>query len=531
MRIRAVYPFRQEDAMGGQVELSGPDLTSGVPFEGIADGGMLLGHAHGEAVLLARRGDEVYAVGATCTHYSGPLAEGLLVRDEVHCPWHHACFSLRTGEAVAAPALNPIPCYDVERVGDRVRVGQKREVPHKELPTTVLPGSVVIVGAGAAGNAAAEMVRREGYPGKIILVGAEETVPVDRPNLSKDYLAGTAPEEWIPLRGKDFYDSQGIELKLGQAVTALDTKARKLTFADGSTLGYGALVLAMGAEVNKLPVPGADLPHVRYLRTLADSREIIARAEKAKRAVVIGASFIGLEVAASLRQRKLEVHVVGPEARPLERVLGSELADFVRALHEEHGVTFHLGRKPVTIDAQRVTLDDGATLDADLVVVGVGVHPRVELAEKAGLKIDRGVVVNEYLETSAPGVYAAGDLARWPDPRVGAIRVEHWVVAERQGQVAARNLLGKRERFRAVPFFWSQHYDVPIAYVGHAEKWDALEVAGSIRDKSCVVAYRAGGKIIAVASIYRDLESLKAEAALERDDQASLEKILAAARG
>ncbi len=517
--------------MGGQAELSGPDLTKGVPFASVSDGGMLLGQANGEAVLLVRRGEQMYAVGATCSHYSGPLAEGLLVRDEIRCPWHHACFSLKTGEALAAPALNPIPCYRVERRGELVVLGAKIDPPQKDLPTTVLPASVVIVGAGAAGNAAAEMLRREGYPGKIVLIGAEDALPVDRPNLSKDYLAGSAPEEWIPLRSRDFYKEQGIELRLGQRVTALDTKTRKLTLSDGTSLPYGALLLATGAAVNQLSIPGADGANVHYLRSLADSRAIIAKLGQSKRAVVIGASFIGLEVAASLRQRKLEVHVVGPETRPLERVLGPELGDFVRALHEEHGVTFHLGCKPASIDARGVTLDDGTVVPADLVVVGVGVHPELALAEQAGLTIDRGVVVSEYLETSAPAVYAAGDIARWPDPHSGGkIRVEHWVVAERQGQVAARNILGKRERFRAVPFFWSQHYDVQVTYLGHAEKWDAIEIAGSLKDKSCLVAYRAGGKIVAMASIFRDQESLRAEAAMERGDHKALEKLLADAR-
>jgi NADPH-dependent 2,4-dienoyl-CoA reductase/sulfur reductase-like enzyme len=267
----------------------------------------------------------------------------------------------------------------------------------------------------------------------------------------------------------------------------------------------------------RLPIPGADQPHVHPLRSLNDGRAIIASAKDARRAVVIGASFIGLEVAAALRARDIEVHVVGLEQRPMERVLGAELGDFVRALHEEHGVIFHLGDTVNAIDGKRAMLKSGGVIEADVVVVGVGVRPRLALAEKAGLAIDRGVKVDAYLETSVPGIYAAGDIARWPDRHSGeAIRVEHWVVAERQGQTAARNMLGQREVFDAVPFFWSQHYDVPINYVGHAEKWDEIAIDGDIGARDCLVRYKSAGRVLAVASIYRDVASLEAEIAMER---------------
>jgi NADPH-dependent 2,4-dienoyl-CoA reductase/sulfur reductase-like enzyme len=349
------------------------------------------------------------------------------------------------------------------------------------------------------------------------MLSNDDAAPVDRPNLSKDYLAGTAPEEWIPLRGDDFYSENGIELRLKTNVTGIDPRAREVTLGHGGKIAYDRLLLATGTEPVRLPIPGADQPHVHTLRSLADSRAIVERAKTARRAVVIGASFIGLEVAAALRARGIEVHVVAPEKRPMERILGGEMGDFVHSLHEEHGVVFHLEDTASAIDGKRVKLKSGGTLEADLVVVGVGVRPRLELAERAGLAVDRGLIVDAYLATKAPEIFAAGDIARWPDPHAGqAIRVEHWVVAERQGQAAALNMLGLREKFEAVPFFWSQHYDIPINYVGHAEKWDELAIEGDIAGKDCLLRYKLGGRTLAVASIFRDVANLQAELAMEQ---------------
>ena len=502
----------------GQSQPSGPDLALGLAFAQLADGAMLLGHVGDRAVLLARRGQEVFAIGATCTHYGGPLAEGLFVDDTVRCPWHHACFSLRTGEALRPPALNPVSCWRVERQGDRIFVREKGAAAPKPapLPAAGVPGSIVILGGGAAGNSAAETLRREGYAGSIAMLSADSSAPYDRPNLSKDYLAGRASEKWIPLRSPEFYREHAIELRLGTRATAIDTARHEVQLEDGSRQHYDALLIAAGAEPVRLDVPGGELPHIHYLRSLADSRAIIRTAETAQRAVVIGASFIGLEVAASLRARKLEVHVVAPDPVPMERVMGREIGGLIRKIHEEHGVQFHLGTTATSIGERKVTLSTGETLAADLVVVGIGVRPALGLAEKAGLAIDRGVAVNEYLETSAAGIFAAGDLARWPDPHTGEkIRVEHWVVAERQGQTAARNMLGRREPFDAVPFFWSMHYDISILHVGHAEKWDKIEIDGRVEARDCRVTYCRAGRALAVATIGRDAESLRAEVELE----------------
>jgi apoptosis-inducing factor 3 len=501
---------------------TGPDLAQGIPLDDLADGGMIGGHVGEEPVLLARRGDEFFAIGSSCSHYGGPLADGLVVADTVRCPWHHARFSLRTGEAVAAPAFNPVSCWRVQKRDGKAWVREKIEPTEQRSAAKGHSASenaerVVIVGGGAAAFATAEMLRREGFAGSVTLLSADDAAPYDRPNCSKDYLAGNAPEDWIPLKPPEFYREHAIEIALGTDVTGIDIKAHQVAIAGGRNVAFDKLVLATGAEPIRLDIPGANEPHVHTLRSLGDARAIIAHAKQAQRVVVVGASFIGLEVAASLRARELEVHVVAPERRPMERVLGREFGDFIRELHEEHGVVFHLEETVTAIEGKNVRLKGGKTLPADLVIVGIGVRPRIQLAEQAGLTIDRGVVVNAYLETSAPGIYAAGDIARWPDPHSGEpLRIEHWVVAERQGQTVARNILGRRERFADVPFFWSQHYDLPINYVGHAEKWDALEIEGDIKARDCVVRYRRDGKLLAVASIYRDVDSLKEEWAMER---------------
>jgi apoptosis-inducing factor 3 len=519
----------------------GPDLSLALTSADLPDGAPIGGHVNDKPVVLVRRGEEVFAVGGSCTHYGGPLADGIVVGDTIRCPWHHACFNLRTGEAMCAPALDPVARWDVEKRGDRWHV--TREIPPVD-GATPMPGAtdrnsttapnapehIVIVGAGAAGHAAAEMLRREGYRGSLTMIGAERSGPVDRPNLSKDYLAGTAEAEWIPLRPPEFFAKHSITLLRDAKVDAIDVATKHVVLADGQSLPYDRLLLATGAEPVRIPLPGSELAHVHYLRSLDDSDAIIAGAKDARRAVVMGASFIGLEVAASLRARGVDVHVVAPETVPLEKVLGAELGGVVRALHENHGVVFHLGQTATGVDAHNVTLKNGDVLAADLVVIGVGVRPRTTLAERAGMRVDRGVSVDETLETSVSGIFAAGDIARWPDARSGdAIRVEHWVVAERMGQTAARNMLREgpaRERYAAVPFFWSAHYDMSIRYVGHVERWDDVHVDGDLAAGDAAVAYRAGGRTLAVATVRRDKLALEVEAAMEHGDDAALDAML-----
>ena len=501
---------------------NGPDFTVGVPTESLGRDVPLLGHVQGEPVVLVRRGAEMFAIGGICSHYGGPLAEGLVVDDTIRCPWHHACFNLRTGEAVRAPALTPVACYAVvEREGRVVVTGTHTTLSRESRRlrrARAAPSSVAIVGAGAAGNSAAEELRRLGFEGPIALIDRDRQAPYDRPSLSKDYLAGTAPEESLPLHPRAHYDELGVELALGRQITTLDPGRKRLMFDDGTSRDFGAIVLATGASPVRLEIPGEQGPPVHYLRTLDDSRAIVETAKGARRAVVLGASFIGLEVAASLRARNVEVHVVAPGQRPLERVLGREFGEFIRALHERHGVVFHLGRTASRVKTRSIVLQGGEELDADFVVAGIGVTPMTAFAEQAGLLVDNGVVVDAYLETTASGVFAVGDIARWPNPRgEGFVRIEHWVLAQRQGQAVARSLVGERAPFTDVPFFWSQHYDVAINYVGHAERWETIDIDGSFERHDCSVRYRKGGTVLAMASIFRDRENLEAELAMEQE--------------
>lgn len=506
--------------------LSGPDFRVGVKFDGLRESEPLLGHFDGEPVILLRQNGQVFATGAVCTHYGGPLAEGLVVGETIRCPWHHARFDLRTGEAEGAPALNPVPCFNVLRREGLVTIDGKKAADFRAA-CKLNPSSIAIVGAGAAGAACADMLRAKGYSGPVTLAGDEEPGPVDRPNLSKDFLAGTAGEDWIPLRTREYYESIQVELVTDDPAVRISPAEHSVSLRSGRTLSYGALLLATGAEPRSLPIEGADLAHVYRLRTLADSKAIIARAEGARNCAVIGSGFIGLEVAASLRQRGLAVSVIGQDSVPLGKILGPELGKFIRNLHEQHGVRFFLDAKPSAIREDRVEIGNGQFVEADLVILGVGVSPRTSLAEAAGIKAENGVIVDEMLRTSAADVFAAGDIARFPEHISGeSTRIEHWVVAERQGQSVARSMLGIGGSFRQTPFFWSQHYDVAISYVGHASSWDTCEVRGDLNKRDACAIYRRHGKTIAVATIGRDLLSLRVEAALEQGDAADLDAIL-----
>ena len=502
--------------MGEAAGATGPDFSEGIAVSDVPKGGTVAGRVGDEPVLLSSFDGELFAVSGACTHYGGALAEGLISSQTVRCPLHHACFDLRSGAALRAPALDPLDRWLVETEGDRAFVRRKIDGQPSRARARTDVQRIVIIGGGAAGLACAHELRRLGFAGEVTMLSADADPPCDRPNLSKDYLAGTAPEEWLWLRGDDWYSDNRIDLRLSTEVARIDPEARTIRCASNETLPFDRLLIATGAEPNRLPVAGFDAPNAFTLRTVADARAMGEQARPGARAVIIGASFIGLEAAAALRQRDVEIDVVSVEEVPLEHVFGKELGRELQGLHEKNGVRFHLSAVVAGFDGRAVALGGGETIAADFVLVGIGVRPRTALAESAGAAVANGVLVDEFLETSLPGIYAAGDIAAYPNTLSGEqARIEHWVVAERQGQVAAANMLGERRRFDAAPFFWTEQYGVPLRYVGRASGWDAVACEGDFASGSFVARYFVGGTHCATATVGRDAENLEDELRLE----------------
>jgi NADPH-dependent 2,4-dienoyl-CoA reductase/sulfur reductase-like enzyme/nitrite reductase/ring-hydroxylating ferredoxin subunit len=472
-----------------------------------------------EPVLLSRFEDELFAVGGACTHYGATLAEGVTHGTGVRCPLHHACFDLRTGEALRAPALDALDRWLVEVEGEQLFVRRKLEpVPRPRHQAGI--NNVVIVGGGAAGLACAHELRRLGFSGTVTMISADEDPPCDRPNLSKDYLAGSAPEEWLWLRGEDWYRDNNVDLILSTEVSRIDVAARTVHCESGEGFPFDRLLIATGAEPNRLAATGFDRPNVYTLRTVADARTIAAAATPGAQAVIIGASFIALETAAALRQRSVHVDVVSVEEVPLEHVFGRELGLDMQALHERNGVHFHLSAVVHSFDGEAVVLGGGEKIDADFVIAGIGVRPRTAIAESAGVAVDNGILVDAFMETSVPGIYAAGDIASFPEPISGCRgRIEHWVVAERQGEIAAANMLGQRKAFESAPFFWTEQYGVPIRYVGRAAGWDAVTCEGDFESGSFLARYFVDGTHCATATVGRDRDNLEDELRLEAVDR------------
>jgi len=496
---------------------TGPDFSSGFPLGDIPEEGTVAGRVGDEPVLLSRFAGSLYAVSGACTHYGGHLAEGLAEGSSVRCPLHHACFDLKTGQPLRAPALDPLDRWQVDVDSDRAYVSYKLKPQPDEAPEVETDVSrVVIIGGGAAGLACANELRRLGYSGEIVMLSADRDPPCDRPNLSKDFLAGTAPEEWLPLRTGEWYSDNRVDLRLSTEVTRIDPAARTVHCASGENLAYDRLLIATGSEPNRLAVPGFDAENVFTLRSIADARAIAERAKEGARAVIIGASFIAMEAAAALRSRKVEVDIVSVEHVPFDRVFGIALGEHIKKIHEKNGVRFHLGCVASGFDGSAITTTARERIDADFVVVGIGVQPRLHLARIAGAELDNGVVVDATMQTSVAGIYAAGDIAAYPDPITGGrMRIEHWVVAERQGEVAAANMIGQARHFDSAPFFWSEQFGTPIRYVGHASEWDQVIVDGDIDSGSFAIRYFNNGVHCATATIGRDVDNLEDELALE----------------
>lgn len=494
-----------------------PDLLQGVPSRSLGRYGKLVGKVGDESVLVVRTQAGVCAIQATCPHYGAPLAEGCVRDGRIHCPWHHASFDVTDGSICRPPALDPLKTWRVEESEGRIRV--MSPTPRRRISVTPprARGSVVVVGAGAAGTAAVLALREAGHTGPLLLIDPDAAAPYDRPNLSKDYLAGTAPEAWLPLRTNEDLAALDVE-RIVDSVTRISPHEPALELEGGRLVAFDGLILATGAEPRRLEVPGAGRDHVFTLRSLSDCRAIRARAGAGARAVIVGSGFIGLEVAAALRSRDVEVDVVAPEAVPLGALLGPDLGSDLQALHETNGVRFHLGASVQEVHGDHVRLNDGSLLPADLVVVGIGVQPRVSQAAEAGIAADDGVIVDRFLESSREDVYAVGDIACFPDPWTGRrTRIEHWAVAEGQGRTAAFNLLGHRRPFRDIPFFWTSHYGVTVQWSGFSGAWDHVETDGGLADGSLAALYTRGGWPQAAAFVGRDQQALAWALAREKE--------------
>lgn len=500
----------------------------------LGDGEMKEVAAGDEKILLVRIDGRYHALGAHCTHYGAPLARGVLSEDRIVCPWHHACFNAADGDLLEPPALDALPCFDLKIEGEDVVVSLPDPLPDRRTPEMAAPDpetkeEIVILGGGAAGYAAAQTLREDGFAGHITMITREDRAPYDRPNLSKDYLHGHADPAWMPLRPDEFFAEHGIDLLFNKEIQRVDTAARTITFTDGSSRSYTTLLVASGGVPRRLKIDGADLENVFVLRSFDNADTIIAAAERAKRAVVIGASFIGMETAFSLCKRGLEVTVVAPEAVPFEKILGPEIGAMMLKVHESNGVAFKLGASVARLEGsekvEAVVLGNGERIETDLVILGVGVQPATGFIEGLTLAQDGGIIVDEHLR-AADGVYAAGDVAVFTDTLTGErTRIEHWRTALQQGRVAGHNMAGRSEPYDSIPFFWTMQFDVSLRYVGHATKWDEIIYQGDVGSHKFIAFYVRGGRVAAVAGMKHDQEMAALEELMRRDRMPSLEQL------
>jgi NADPH-dependent 2,4-dienoyl-CoA reductase/sulfur reductase-like enzyme/nitrite reductase/ring-hydroxylating ferredoxin subunit len=489
----------------------------------------------GPKVLLTRQQGQVHAFAPNCPHYGAPLEKSKVLDGKLICPWHHACFKVADGHLCEPPALDDLPTYAVREAEGRIWVqvppsppastDKPESTPTAEVGGTPPPAAntapadtrtFVILGGGAAGEYAAQALRREGFAGRVVVVSAEAELPYDRTKLSKGYLAGKAKPEGLPLRENDFYQAQKIEFVGGAKATGLDLQKQEISLEGRPALHYDQLLLALGTMPNLLPkLPGHDLVGVLPLRTHHDADAILSAAKEVKQVVIIGSSFIGMEAASSLVGEGRSVTVVAQEQVPFEKVLGPEVGAMFQKLHEEKGVKFEVKAEVTELRGEggkvrEVQLKAGQTLPADLVILGVGVRPATDfLKDVLPLEKDGGLKTDEYL-CVAENVYAAGDIAAFPLVLAGGqpTRIEHWRLAQQHGRTAARNMLGRQEKFTAAPFFWTQQYGKSLRYAGHANKPDEIRILGSLDKQEFLALYIEQGRITAVAGMGRDADMI-----------------------
>jgi apoptosis-inducing factor 3 len=480
----------------------------------LSDGTMKQVAVEGGDILLTCVKGKISALGALCTHYNARLETGILSGDTIVCPSHQACFCATTGDLREHPALNALPIFEAVVRGNDVVVKLPEKIAKMRIPDMVSldpardPRTFVILGAGAAGNAAAQSLRQNGFQGRIVMISNETDLPYDRPNLDKDYLQGEAKEEWMPLRSEKFFQNRGIELMLGKNVTGIDVRSKNLAFETGESIQYDKLLLATGCVPRNLDVPGETLANIFVLRSFNDSRALVKACENASRAVIVGASFIGLESATSLRKRGLQVTVVAPDPVPFERIFGKEVGGMLQTAHEEDGVIFQLGTEVEKFEGdgavKAVVLKNGTRIETDLVLIGIGVKPNTGYLNDVSRQTDGSVQTDDYFRV-AEDVYAAGDIASVPDWRTGGyVRIEHWRTAEQQGRDAALNMAGKPTANTIVPFFWTKQVNFSLRYVGHTRGWDEIIFDGDVGSKNFVAFYIKNNEVLAVAGCKRD---------------------------
>jgi apoptosis-inducing factor 3 len=478
-------------------------------------------------ILLVRIQGQIRALGATCPHYGAPLDEGILSGSRIVCPWHHTSYNAQTGNLEEPPALDNLPVYQLKIIGDDVIVVLPDEVPGSRFPEMSrgdpqADGRVfAIIGAGAAGNAAAQTLREDGFKGRIVMITQEDRLPYDRPQLTKEYLEGKSDDGMLPLRSEEFYRDHDIECMLNSRVKKVAISNRLITFENGEELTYDSLLVASGGIPRTLDVPGSELQGIFTLRSWDDSSAIIRAAEGGSRVVVIGTSFIGIESAYSLSQRKLPVTVVGLESVPFEGVFGTGIGTLFQQLHEANGVQFRLNERIArfkgTGKVEAVVLESGERIPADLVVVGVGVRPATDFMDGIDLLSDGSIAVNEFFQAT-DHVYAAGDIATFPYWYTGEwLRIEHWRTAEQQGRIAGHNMAGNEVPFRGVPFFWTIQVGLYFRYVGHAKRWDDIIVLGDIASKVFTAFYVKDGRVCAAAGNETEKEMAAIEELMRLD--------------
>jgi NADPH-dependent 2,4-dienoyl-CoA reductase/sulfur reductase-like enzyme/nitrite reductase/ring-hydroxylating ferredoxin subunit len=465
--------------------------------------------------LLARIKGQYHVVNSNCPHYGAPLAEGTLNGDRLMCPWHHACFNITNGNLIKPPSFDALVHYEIRTEGDNIIMLLPDEIKDRRIPEMIKCNLLAdkrvfaIIGSGAAGYSAAQTLREDGFQGRIVMISKENRLPYDRPNLSKDYLNGHAQPEWMPLRPDEFYQENNIEI-LNKEVRKIDPSSKTISFSDGESLAYDCLLVASGGIPKSLGVTGAQLKNIFLLRSFSDADKIIEEVKNnTGKAVIIGASFIGMEAAAALKERGLEVTVVAPGSVPFEHILGKEIGLMFQKLHEEKGVTFKFGSEVKIFigneKVESVLLDNGESIEANIVIAGIGVRPATEFL-KGALEInpDGSVSIDQYMK-AAEAIYAAGDIARYNDSRTGEqMRIEHWRTALEEGRIAAHNMAGKETKNEIVPFFWTEQFGISLRYVGHIREWDEIIVDGDISKHDFIAYYVKNNKILAAAGINRD---------------------------